>query len=263
MSACRSLTAPGDAAAAREVVAAAGELLLEIRARLHQGVAAEVVRRQGDRQSSDLIVSLLRQRFPADAVLSEESIDVVGPRAAGRVWIVDPLDGTREFGELGRSDWAVHVALVEGGSLRAGAVALPAQGAVTFCSDDASVHSPRRAGHIRVVTSRTRAVPEAHVLASRLKGDLIRMGSAGAKVAAVLRGDADVYVHSGGQYVWDSAAPVAVAKAFGLHASRLDGSPIEHDPEVPWLPDLVVCRADLRDAVLSALGSVRFAQPRI
>lgn len=255
------VTAPEDAAAGREVAVAAGELLLEIRELLGQGVAPDEVRREGDRRSSELIINLLRELFPADAILSEESTDVVGPRNGGRVWIVDPLDGTREFGEPGRSDWAVHVALVEGLSIRTGIVALPALG-ITLCSGDAPTRSPKRSGRIRVVTSRTRTVPEAHAVAARLDGDVIPMGSAGAKVAAVARGDADVYVHSGGQYVWDSAAPIAVARACGLHTSRLDGSPIVHDPDSTWLPDLVVCRPDLGDEVLAALRSAAGSPPK-
>lgn len=257
--ACRPLPVPQDAAAARDVADAAGSLLLEIRAGLHEGAVPDAVRRDGDKRSSDLIVGSLRELYPADAVLCEETAGLVGPREAERVWIVDPLDGTREFGEEGRSDWAVHVALVKDRELHAGAVALPAQG-VTLCSDDVPLRSSSRTRRrIRIVASRTRAVPEADALAARLGGDVIRMGSAGAKVAAVVRGDADVYVHAGGLHVWDSAAPVAVANAFGLHTSRLDGSSLVYGPGVTWLPDLVVCRPDLREEVLAFLSAVPLA----
>jgi 3'(2'), 5'-bisphosphate nucleotidase len=169
-----------------------------------------------------------------------------------RVWIVDPLDGTREFSELGRQDWAVHVALWESGELVAGAVALPAQG-VTLATPDVAT-PPQHSGPPRIVVSRTRPPAIALRVCERLGGTLVEMGSAGAKVAAVVQGLADVYVHAGGQYEWDSAAPVAVARAAGLHTSRLDGSPLRYNRPDPLLPDLVVCRPEHADAVLSATG---------
>ncbi len=172
--------------------------------------------------------------------------------AGGRTWIVDPLDGTREFGEHDRDDWAVHIALAEGGRLVAGAVALPARG-VVYATDAPPVPPAPASRRPRIAVSRTRPPAQAEQLAERLGGELVPMGSAGAKTMAVVEGAVDAYVHAGGQYVWDSAAPVAVALASGLHASRLDGSALDYSAET-WLPDLVVCRPDDRDRVLAALG---------
>jgi len=247
---------PDDGALARRVAAAAGDLLLEIRAALGRGADPGEVRREGDRRSHELILALLAEHRPGDAVVSEEGADPDAPPSSSRVWIVDPLDGTREFGEEGRTDFAVHVALVEDGALAAGAVALPARaGSPTYATDDVPAVAPRADGAVRVAASRTRPAAEAAVLASELGAELVPIGSAGAKIIAVLEGDVDVYVHSGGQYVWDSAAPVAVASAAGLHASRLDGSPLDYGGVSTWLPDLLVCRSELRDPVSAVLRS--------
>ena len=185
-------------------------------------------------------------------MLSEEGADDPVRLRSERVWIVDPLDGTREFSELGRHDWAVHVALWQSGELVAGAVALPAQG-VTLATPGIAP-PPAHQGPPRIVVSRTRPPAIALQVRDRLGGTLVEMGSAGAKVAAVIQGLADVYVHAGGQYEWDSAAPVAVARAAGLHTSRIDGSALQYNRPDPLLPDLVVCRPELADAVLSVTG---------
>ena len=182
-------------------------------------------------------------------MLSEEGIDNPIRLTAERVWIVDPLDGTREFSELGRDDWAVHVALWQAGELVAGAVALPAQG-VTLATPNVA-DPPAAPANPRIVVSRTRPPAIALAVRDALNGMLVEMGSAGAKVASVVQGLADVYVHAGGQYEWDSAAPVAVARAAGLHTSRIDGSPLEYNRPDPLLPDLIVCRPELAEAVLS------------
>ena len=243
-----------DGAAARRVAQAAAELLLEVRAGLDRGVDPDDVRREGDRRSHELIVSLLAEQYPDDAIVSEESAQRVGSRRARRIWIVDPLDGTREFAEPDRSDFAVHIALVEDGELTTGAVALPGRaGAPVVVSDEPPDLAPREPAPLRIAVSRTRPAPEAPRLAAALGAELVPMGSAGVKILAVFEGTADVYVHSGGQYTWDSAAPVAVAAAAGLHASRIDGSPLDYGGESPWLPDLVVCRPELRDDVLATL----------
>ncbi len=236
---------------AAELATAAGELLLEVRSQLG-GASTDTLRAAGDRRSHEFLVSALATRRPLDAVLSEEGLDDAGRLSAERVWIVDPLDGTREFSEPGRSDWAVHVALWQAGRLTAGAVALPAQG-TTFASP--SVPAPPAAlGPPRVVVSRTRPPAIALDVRDRLGGVLVEMGSAGAKAMAVVQGLADVYVHAGGQYEWDSAAPVAVAHAAGLHTSRIDGSLLEYNRPDPLLPDLLICRPELAAAVLAVTG---------
>jgi 3'(2'), 5'-bisphosphate nucleotidase len=229
----------------------AGQLLLAVREELADATEADR-KAAGDKRSHDYLMEALARERPQDAVLSEEGVDDPVRLSAQRVWIVDPLDGTREFSELGRKDWAVHVALWEAGALVAGAVALPAQG-VTLATPDAA--SPQaHSGQPRIVVSRTRPQAIALEVRDQLDGTLVEMGSAGAKVAAVIQGLADVYVHAGGQYEWDSAAPVAVARAAGLHTSRIDGSPLEYNRSDPKLPDLVVCRPEYADAVLAVTG---------
>ena len=231
----------------------AGQLLLGVREEFADADPAER-KKQGDRRSHEFLMDQLDRARPEDAVLSEEGADNPVRLTANRVWIVDPLDGTREFSELDRVDWAVHVALWEDGDLVAGAVALPAQ--------DLTLHTPQVelappvGGSPRLVVSRTRPPDLVGALAKTLDGRLVPMGSAGAKVMAIVLGEADAYVHGGGQYEWDSAAPVAVARAAGLHASRLDGSPLRYNCENPLLPDLVVCRPELADELLAAIASV-------
>jgi 3'(2'), 5'-bisphosphate nucleotidase len=241
-----------DHEAARRIADEAGRLLLDVRARLDTGASPDDVRAEGDRRSNTLLLDLLRRDFPADAVLSEEAPDDLRRLDARRVWIVDPLDGTREFGEIGRGDWAVHVALVEDGALAAGAVALPAQG-VTYATDAPAALGAVDARAPRIAVSRTRPAAEAQAVAAALEGELVPMGSAGAKAMAVVSGEIDVYVHSGGQYAWDSAAPVAVAAAAGLHTSRADGSPLRYNQAESWLPDLLICRPELAADVLAVL----------
>lgn len=233
---------------AAELATEAGELLLAVRAELAEATGAER-KAAGDKRSHDFLMEALAKARPADAVLSEEGADDPVRLRSERVWIVDPLDGTREFSELDRDDWAVHVALWQAGELIAGAVALPAQGVTlatpTVAAPPAGPQSPR------VVVSRTRPPAVALQVRDALGGTLVEMGSAGAKVAAVVQGRADVYVHAGGQYEWDSAAPVAVARAAGLHTSRIDGSPLRYNRPDPLLPDLVVCRPEYAQAVLA------------
>lgn len=235
---------------AAELATRAGELLLRIREELADAPAA-ARKAAGDRGSHDFLMEELSRRRAADAVLSEEGADDSARLSARRVWIVDPLDGTREFSEPGRDDWAVHVALWCDGELAAGAVALPAQG-VTLATPDVpapvAVTSPPR-----ILVSRTRPPAVAVEVCERLGGSLVEMGSAGAKVAAVVQGRAEVYVHAGGQYEWDSAAPVAVARAAGLHTSGIDGSPLRYNRPDPLLPDLLVCRVEYAADALAAL----------
>ena len=230
----------------------AGRLLLDVRDELADATDKER-KAAGDKQSHDFLMAALAAERPGDAVLSEEGADNPVRLSADRVWIVDPLDGTREFSELGRIDWAVHVALWQAGALAAGAVALPAQG-VTLATPTVAP-PPAGTGKPRIVVSRTRPPALALTVRDALDGTLVEMGSAGAKVASVVQGLSDVYVHAGGQYEWDSAAPVAVARAAGLHASRIDGTPLLYNRADPKLPDLVVCRPELADAVLAVTAA--------
>jgi 3'(2'), 5'-bisphosphate nucleotidase len=233
----------------------AGALLLEMRRAAPAGgpeLAAEA-----DRASHELIVSGLRSARPDDVVISEEDDHAMWPwPRPDRQWIVDPLDGTREYGE-GRVDFAVHVALVLGGRAVIGAVALPGEGLTLSSGHPSPIPAPPGGATLRFLVSRTRPPLEATVLAELLSADLILMGSAGAKTMAVVRGAGDVYLHSGGQYEWDSAAPVAVALAAGAHASRLDGSPLVYGGRDAWLPDLLICRPEVTQQILDGLEHIR------
>jgi 3'(2'), 5'-bisphosphate nucleotidase len=239
-----------DSRLARDLAAAAGQRLLSLRA---EGGDPAGLRSAGDRSSHEFLTAELGRLRPADAVLSEEGKDDPVRLTADRVWIIDPLDGTREFGEAGREDWAVHVALWERGELAAGAVALPAQGTVLSTAQPQPAPPAPPAGPLRVLVSRTRPPALLDRLAEQVELTLIPMGSAGAKAAEVIRGTADAYVHSGGQYEWDSAAPVAVAQAAGLHASRLDGSKLAYNQADPSLPDILICPAGLAPVLLDGL----------
>jgi 3'(2'), 5'-bisphosphate nucleotidase len=233
-------------AVAVELARMAGDLLMELRSR--SPLAGRGLSDEGDRLAHELLVAELAARFPGDEVRSEEGAEAPG---ADRLWIVDPLDGSREFGE-GRDDWAVHVALAIGGDPIVGAVALPALHVVLGTAGPPALAAP--APVPRLVVSRSRPPAVAERVADRLGATTIAMGSAGAKIAAVIQGHADIYVHSGGQYEWDSAAPVAVALATGLHASRIDGSPLRYGLPDPWLPDLLVCHPSLSEPALAALA---------
>jgi 3'(2'), 5'-bisphosphate nucleotidase len=236
---------------ARDLASEAGRLLLALRA---GGGEPGALRKAGDEMSHEFLAAQLSQERPGDAVLSEEGRDDLARLDADRVWIVDPLDGTREFGEPGRTDWAVHVALWERGALTAGAVALPAQAAVLSTAEPPPAPPAMIPGRpVRVLVSRTRPPALLDQLAQQIELTLIPMGSAGAKAAEVIRGTADAYVHSGGQYEWDSAAPVAVAQAAGLHASRLDGSKLVYNQADPSLPDILICPPGLADVLLDGL----------
>ena len=202
---------------------------------------------EGDRIANAFIMETLRRERPADAILSEEEVNDVARCSVDRVWIVDPLDGTREYGE-GRSDWAVHVALAVNGKAATGAVALPGLGLTLDSANPPAL--PATPERLRMLVSRTRPAAEAVAVADALDAELVPMGSAGAKAMAVVRGEADIYLHSGGQYEWDNCAPVAVAQAAGLHCSRIDGSPLTYNHENPWLPDLLICPVALADRVL-------------
>jgi 3'(2'), 5'-bisphosphate nucleotidase len=298
------LSALDDHALAADLAERAGHLLLTLRA---NGGDPDALRKAGDRQSHEFLMAELGRERPADAVLSEEGIDDKARLTADRVWIVDPLDGTREFGDPGRTDWAVHVALwsrtaaaVEpelaaehsaaagAGDLIAGAVALPAQqyvlSTVTPMSlsgeDGAERPDPDHGGYVRqpsngaaaeislgpgeqrplrMVVSRTRASELVKDVAARLNAEMVPCGSAGAKVATVITGDNDVYLHSGGFYEWDTAAPVAVARQRGFYVSRIDGSPVRYNQEDPLLPDILVCRPAIAPVLLNAIREATHA----
>lgn len=237
-----------DTELARQIAEHAGRLLVGLRASaLFTG---KPLGKMGDELANRFILESLRTHRPDDALLSEEEKDNAARLNASRVWIIDPLDGTREYGE-GRADWAVHVALAIDGVATIGAVALPGL-PLTVASGDALVR-PRRNGKLRLVVSRTRPAAEATAVAEALGAELLPMGSAGAKIMAVVRGEADVYVHSGGQYEWDSCAPVAVAQSAGLHVSRLDGSPLRYNQPDTYMPDLLVCLPELAARVGKAI----------
>jgi 3'(2'), 5'-bisphosphate nucleotidase len=273
---------------ARDLAADAGRRLLELRAR---GGEPDLLRKAGDRLSHEFLTAALADRRPGDVVLSEEGADDPARLTANRVWIVDPLDGTREFGEPGRTDWAVHVALWQrtgGGHLTAGAVALPAQdqvlstapgepgrwpavpvitgtmghrpGCGTLSAEaggaDEAAATREGDGRVRIVVSRTRAPRFVRNISDLIDAELVPMGSAGAKVAAVVCGEADAYVHAGGFYEWDTAAPVAVARAAGCHASRIDGSPLTYNQANLLMPDILVCRPALAGTLLQAIREV-------
>jgi 3'(2'), 5'-bisphosphate nucleotidase len=235
-----------DHEAALDLATEAGWRLLDIRT---GPGSPEALRQAGDAEAHAYLMAELARRFPDDAVRSEEDRTSAEGDLAGRLWIVDPLDGTREFSEVERDDWAVHVALLVGGTLTAGAVALPARG-ITLTARPAPPPPPPTSGPTRILVSRTRPPAFAQRLAGHFEGELVPMGSAGAKAMAVVLGDGDVYAHSGGQYEWDSAAPVVVAVACGLHTSRLDGSPLVYGQPEPWLPDLLICRPELAEDVI-------------
>ncbi len=225
----------------------AGTRLLEVR---EQGLTGRDLKDAGDRAAQDLLARLLAEHRPADSVLSEEAADDKSRLTARRVWIIDPLDGTREFSEPPRDDWAVHVALWEDGELTAGAVAQPAIGE-TFHTGEPPVVPPRSSERPRIAVSRTRPPAFVEALAAEIDAELVPMGSAGVKVISVVRDLTDAYVHAGGQYEWDNAAPVAVARSAGLFCSRVDGSELRYNQDDVSLPDLVVCRPELSEQILA------------
>ena len=242
---------------ARDLAGQAGRRLLELRA---QGGDPDVLRKAGDRLSHEFLTAALAGQRPGDVVLSEEGADNPARLGARRVWIVDPLDGTREFGEPGRSDWAVHVALWEDGDLTAGAVALPAQDTVlSTLEPPPGPPGDEAPARIRIVVSRSRPPSFVRNISGLINAELVPLGSAGAKVAAVICGEVDAYVHGGGFYEWDTAAPVAVARAAGLHASRIDGSALAYNQPDLLMPDILVCRPAVAGILLRAIREVTHA----
>ena len=240
-----------DIALARRLAFEAGQILLKLRA--SGQYAGKAMGEAGDAAANRWLVDQLRALRPEDGLLSEEEKDNAARLAKSRVWIIDPLDGTREYGE-GRSDWAVHVGLSIHGTAHSAAVALPARDLVL---DSATVAKPAAfTGKPRLLVSRSRPPASALALAKALDGELIEMGSAGAKAMAVVLGEADIYLHSGGQYEWDNCAPVAVAQAAGLHVSRADGGALRYNNANPWLPDLLICQKSWAPRVLEIVAQL-------
>lgn len=237
-----------DAELAAHLAETAGRILLCLRA--SAVFSAQALGKAGDATANQFLCHALREQRPDDGLLSEESRDSPARLAKSRVWIIDPVDGTREYGE-GRDDWAVHVALVIDGVAAIGAVALPGLGLVLRSDQPVPLAPPNQ--ELRMLVSRSRPAAQALAVAQALGATLLPMGSAGAKAMAVVRGQADIYVHSGGQYEWDSAAPVAVAAAHGLYCARLDGAPLVYNQHNPYLPDLIICPPALAPRVRGAL----------
>lgn len=240
-----------DTALAERLAAGAGAILLDLQ---RAGELAGVQLGQaGDAAANRWLMAELRAARPHDAILCEEECDNIARLSSSRVWIIDPLDGTREYGE-GRSDWAVHVALAVDGQAVLGAVALPADGLTLTSAAGGLVRDANVPP--RMVVSRTRPAPEALTVAEAIGAELVSMGSAGAKAMAVVRGQADLYLHTGGQHQWDNCAPVAVAQAHGLHCSRIDGSPLRYNGADTLLPDLLICRPEWAIRVLALVAQI-------
>ena len=240
-----------DADLAAHLAEVAGQLLLEVRA---AGVfSAKALGKAGDQTANQFLIHAIREQRPDDGLLSEEEKDNFERLAHARVWLVDPVDGTREYGE-GRTDWAVHVALAIDGVATIGAVALPGLGMVL--RTDRPQPLPAAAATPRLVVSRTRPARVAVAVAEALGGELVAMGSAGAKAMAIVRGEAEIYLHTGGQYEWDSCAPAAVAMACGLHVSRVDGTPLVYNQSDTYMPDLLICRPEWASRVLELVAGM-------
>ena len=240
-----------DAELAAHLAEVAGRLLIDVRA---SGVLSlKALGKAGDATANQFLCHALREQRPDDGLLSEESKDTDERLSKSRVWIVDPVDGTREYGEQ-RTDWAVHVGLAIDGVASVGAVALPGLGVVL--RTDAPVAVPPAPDRLRMVVSRTRPAREATEVAERIGADLVPMGSAGAKAMAIVRGEADIYLHSGGQYEWDSCAPVAVARAHGLHCSRINGAPLRYNQQNTYMPDLLICRQKHAEQILKQVAEM-------
>lgn len=242
-----------DAELAAHLAECAGKILLQVReSGMFDGKA---LGKAGDQTANQFLVHALREQRPDDGLLSEESKDTEERLGKSRVWIVDPVDGTREYGEA-RSDWAVHVGLAIDGRPEIGAVALPGLDGGKVLRTDRPEALPAYDGTPRMVVSRTRPAAEAVAVSERLGAELVPMGSAGAKAMAIVRGEAEIYLHSGGQYEWDSCAPAAVAAAYGLHCSRIDGSPLLYNQQDTYLPDLLICRPEYAETVLQLVAEL-------
>lgn len=250
-----ALDLTSDSELAAHLADVAGRLLITVR---ESGVLSlKALGKAGDATANQFLVHAMREQRPDDGLLSEEEKDNAERLGKDRVWIVDPVDGTREYGEA-RTDWAVHVALAVDGIAKVGAVALPGLGEVLRTDRPQTV--PPAPPTLRMVVSRTRPAAEAVAVAKALGAELVPMGSAGAKAMAIIRGEADIYLHSGGQYEWDSCAPVAVALAHGLHCSRIDGSSLVYNQSETYMPDLLICRKEHAARVLTEVAELSLAE---
>lgn len=248
-----NITAMNDTQLAAHLAKVAGDILLTVRD--SGAFSGKALGKAGDQTANQFLMHALRALRPDDGLLSEESKDTAERLDKSRVWIIDPVDGTREYGEE-RSDWAVHVGLAIDGEAQIGAVALPGQDGGIVLHTGQSATTLKYTSAPRLVVSRTRPAKEAVAVAKALGGELVPMGSAGAKAMAIVRGKAEIYLHSGGQYEWDSCAPIAVAKAHGLHCSRIDGSPMVYNQRDTYLPDLLICQPELAEQVLSLVSEL-------
>ena len=232
----------------------AGQILLDLRS--SSGLSGLALGAAGDQAANQYLCDAIREHRPNDELLSEEEKDDAERLSKSRVWIIDPVDGTREYGEAEqggwRSDWAVHVALAIDGKPDIGAVALPGLGVVLRTDQVQPLPIPPIIP--RMVVSRSRPAKEALDVAEHIGAELIPMGSAGAKAMAIVRGEAEIYLHTGGQFEWDSCAPAAVAAAYGLHISRIDGSPLVYNQANVYLPDLLICRPEWAQRILTLLN---------
>ena len=240
-----------DVELAAHLAEVAGRLLIEVRA--SGMLSLKALGKAGDATANQFLVHAIKEQRPDDGLLSEEEKDSSERLSKSRVWIIDPVDGTREYGEA-RTDWAVHIGLAIDGVPVMGAVGLP--GLNKVLRTDQPVPVPPAPEKLRMVVSRTRPAREATEVAEKLGAELVPMGSAGAKAMSIILGDADIYLHSGGQYEWDSCAPVAVALAHGLHCSRIDGSPLIYNQADVYMPDLLICRKDHAAMVLAEVEAV-------
>lgn len=253
MSGAIDTAAMTDAELAAHLAEVAGRILVEVRA---SGLfSAKALGKAGDQTANQFLCHALREARPDDGLLSEEEKDNPARLGKSRVWIVDPVDGTREYGEE-RADWAVHVGLAIDGEPVIGAVALPGLDGGVVMRTDRPAPLPAAPERLRMLVSRTRPAHEAVAVAEALDAELVPMGSAGAKAMAVVLGQADIYLHSGGQYEWDSMAPAAVAAAHGLHCSRIDGTPLVYNQPDVYLPDLLICRKEHAGPVLAAIAAI-------
>ena len=250
---------------AANLAESAGRMLVDCRSgAAGQLLGGSSLAHEGDQRAHLHLLTRLQEARPDDAVLSEEGADDAQRLDSSRLWVIDPLDGSRDYG-FGNDEWAVHVGLVEDGKIVAGAVALSAldllfhtgEGEGPACAVDEN--NPNRRPVI--VTARSRVNAEGMLLAHELGADVFACGSAGVKAMLVVNGTADAYVHASPLYEWDVCAPAAVAQSAGLHVSDAAGDPLVFNQARPVVNSFLVCRPELVDDILSALSSTGYFRP--